>query len=159
MTYDAAQLAKLFAGVPRPRRPIQGANQAHLVVQGRFILLPRKPPVRGETAILPGINVVTSSVLRPPAALALVGRQWQITADAGWNAANLYGLRRRPRAAGGETLCATARSNSPHSTRLAKAASPPSLGCRGPAARRAATARRPLASNVAISPEVKRSRC
>jgi hypothetical protein len=80
ITYDAAELAKLLAGYLGPGVQFQGANAARLVAHGR--LRPNSPPSQGGA-----FDSANST-----ASLPHWSRGWLITAEAGWNAANLYGL-------------------------------------------------------------------
>ena len=74
VTYDAGELGSLLAGYLGPGVDFQGANQARLQVTGRL----RNEASRGVPA--------------PGPSAAHWSRRWQVAVDAGWSAANLYGL-------------------------------------------------------------------
>jgi hypothetical protein len=94
VSYDAAALGALLAAYLGPGVELQGANQARLQVSGR--LRDAAPPADARDA--GGTTWNLTGAATPPAQLANGqaashwSRRWQVVADAGWSAANFYGL-------------------------------------------------------------------
>jgi translocation and assembly module TamB len=79
LTYDSTQLAQLLASYLGPDVQLRGANQLRLQAAGALRSASPPPP--------------SSSSLQPPASsLPHWSRRWEVTAEAGWAAANIYGL-------------------------------------------------------------------
>jgi hypothetical protein len=81
VTFDAAELARLLAGYLGPGVRFEGANTARLQATGRL----RQSSSATSRGNYPPSPANASS-------LSHWSRRWQVTAEAGWNAANLYGL-------------------------------------------------------------------
>jgi hypothetical protein len=113
VSYDAAELAKLLTAYLGPNVQFQGANTARLQAAGRLRSTHMEAPgsVGGLAAVRrtpPSAMEITwngipstgdaggsqPSSLQPPASSLSFpwSRNWQITAETGWAAANFYGL-------------------------------------------------------------------
>lgn len=78
VTYDSTELAKLLAGYFGPDVALQGANQLRVRASGRL----------RDGAASPG----GAKGLQQPAPPVHWSRRWDVTAEAGWAAATIYGL-------------------------------------------------------------------
>jgi hypothetical protein len=88
VTYDSAELAKLLAGYLGPDVQLQGANQLRLKAAGMIYPPPSQGGARGGNAV----SSTSSSLMPPASSLPHWSRRWDVTAEAGWAAANVYGL-------------------------------------------------------------------
>ncbi len=78
VTYDSAELAKLLATYLGPGIRIQGANAARITMEGRLVSRDAQSAER--------------SAAPPNESAAHWSRRYNLTAETGWAAANLYGL-------------------------------------------------------------------
>ncbi len=129
VTYDAGELAKLLAAYLGPGVQIQGANNAHLVAQGRLNPPPSQGGARGGSPEFTNTSTLAASGLEPPIPRLPIGRATGKSPPTPVGTPPTSTASPSARRSWPPT-CARAKCSSPRSTSpLVKAASPPSRAC------------------------------